>query len=441
MTRVQPASSPAWRAGTLLLCSLLLAAPGRGSDSTVLQLPIEVPLDGMTQQLERMLPVQRHQGQWQRHRGVDVSYRIWRGPLALHAAGDRLHLGADIGYWIRARKKLLGPLKVSGSCGLHEPPRFARLHVSSRLSWGKDWRVHTQSQVHPNYFANPCRLTRARIDVTPLIDRYLNRTMNQVLRTQVEHLIAQRSDLREHAASLWQTLQRPLQIDADAWLVLQPEAIHAAPFKAGADRLTTALGIRMQPRVVFGPAPEVPLLALPELAPAPLPAQPRLDLSLAIAMPLQYLRDSLVHEADRRLSRVGAADIDLVHTRLDLDQGELVVRLAPLRLRLTPVLDRQRQRPALAAAQLEPDIAPTPAGNGISHPRLLTLLNELLDRWYDGRVQALRDRLDSALNRTLHPRIRLQGQIDAVRPVALDLRADSVHIELQLLGRVRAILQ
>ena len=197
-------------------------------------------LSGIRDQLEQAVPLQRYQQQWQRHKVIDVRYRIWRGPLTVGAVRDRLHLSADVGYWISARKKLLGPLKVSGDCGLREPPRVA-LHLSSRLAWGSDWRLHTDTRIHRNFFANPCRLTRARFDVTPVIDRYLNRKMNQVLREQVDALIPRLSDMRDLATSIWRTMHLPLLLERDVWLLLNPVAVSAAPFHADAHSLNTAI--------------------------------------------------------------------------------------------------------------------------------------------------------------------------------------------------------
>lgn len=436
-TAVKPAI-PSTLAYVLLLLGPWLGFPCHASTASLIEIPVRIPISAITQRLERAVPIESHQRRWRRQRGIDIRYRIWRGPLKVQAVRGRLHVGADVGYWISVRRKLLGPLKLSGSCGLNEPPRVARLHVSTRIFFAPDWGLHSDTRLHSNRFANPCQLTRARIDVTAAVDRALNRRINAALGAHIDRVTPRLSALRERAAGLWHALQGPLELADDAWLLLNPTSVHTAPLRGDGTDLTATIAVSVRPVLVIGAKPDASATPLPELGTRPASTADGLDFTVDVELPLAVLRARLLAIASQRLARmgIGAHDLDAVQLRASGD--ELVVRSPGWTLRTRPFIDRHSQRLGVELVAMDTHAS---GGAGSGDADVTRKLQATLDWSYAERARSIREQLSVALNRPIDRDLRLRGQIDSIEPQGLSVTSGSMRATLRIRGKLQLLVE
>ena len=229
------------------------------------EIPFRLPLDGLFELAEAEMPLQAgHWNEWQQAYGVKTKYRAWRGPLYFVVQGDVLSVQAHVRYWLKARKKLLGAVKLRASCGVNEPPRQAIIGVDVRLAWGPDWTLRPQFRVMPTRFLDRCEMTIADIDVTPLIGREFNEQLEARMRAALKLLAPRLNSVRQQAQRSWMLLQRPIEVGAGQWLSLNPLAVALSPLAGRGNSVQAHLAVLMAPRVVdevdTAPRPLPPLL-------------------------------------------------------------------------------------------------------------------------------------------------------------------------------------
>ena len=366
------------RKGTSLtpwLLGLLLLVPHAASTQPVhqplaaatpvslVEIPLRLSLDRLFEVAEQEMP--REAGNWRNWRetyGVSTKYRAWRGPLYLAMHGQVLTVQARVGYWIHARKQVLGTLDLESSCGIEEPPRRAVIGVQIRLDWGPDWTLRPVFRVMPTRFLDRCEMTFADIDVTPLIAREFQKQLQDRMRIALGTLAPRLAGMRQQVERNWQELQQPVQLWTDQWLLLNPAGIALSPLAGHDNRLDVRLAVLMEPQVVTGTAPVFRSRPLPPLQ-RYYPRSTGLNLQLVVdldydglnrALTRQLPGDSLVLKG-RRLTieslRVGgqgqeiqvdarlggdlAGEVKLV-TEMQFDPQTQQLRLQKLRYDYTP---------------------------------------------------------------------------------------------------------
>jgi hypothetical protein len=238
---------------------------------SVLELPFQVSLHDLFRQVERSVPRQVGQwGRWTRWKGIEVQYLAWRGPLHFQARGETLLVQAEVGYSIKARKKFLKTLSVSGSCGVDEPPRRALVGVQLRLDWSADWTPRPVYRVLPARFPDRCEMTAAEIDVTGVVGQLFQQQLKDSLDGMLEQVVPRLSQVRQQAAEAWRSLQQPVQLGDGYRLWLRPFGVALSALSGWGDRANVNVAIAMRPQLVTGePAEraEVPLPPLMRLYP------------------------------------------------------------------------------------------------------------------------------------------------------------------------------
>jgi len=253
-----------WLAGT---CAPLVAGIQQpGSPLSIIEIPVRLSLDPLTQAAEKTLPQQAgHWRTWKDWHGIKSQYRAWRGPLSITVSGDVLLVQAHIRYWIRARKKVLGAINLKGSCGVNEPPRQAVIGMQVRLGWGPDWTVRPEFRILPTRFLDRCEMTIANIDVTPLVEKEFRKQMQNSLRAALRTLAPGMDTIREQAQRTWLLLQQPVALGQDNWLMFRPVGVALSGLSGRGNDIDAYLAVAMRPALVTGtdqagkPAPLPPL--------------------------------------------------------------------------------------------------------------------------------------------------------------------------------------
>jgi hypothetical protein len=236
------------------------------AEPSLIEIPLRFPLEGLFELAEARMPRQAgHWRDWRKSYGVKTKYRAWRGPLAFSMQGETLIVQAHVRYWIKARKDLLGALKMSSSCGVDEPPRQAIIGVMIRLGWDPDWTLRPEFRVIPTRFLDRCEMTIADIDVTPLIGREFREQLENRMREALAVLQPDLHALRRQAQHSWQLLQEPVELAHGHWLLFNPQAVALSPLYGYGDSMAAHLALVMRPVVENGARPARQLRPLPPL--------------------------------------------------------------------------------------------------------------------------------------------------------------------------------
>ncbi|MDX2456501.1 MAG: DUF4403 family protein [Gammaproteobacteria bacterium] len=233
---------------------------------SIIEIPVRLSLEPLIDAAEKALPTQAGNWRsWKDWHGIKSQYRAWRGPLGITVSGDVLTVQAHIRYWIRARKKLLGAIKLQGNCGINEPPRQALIGMQVRLGWGPDWTVRPEFHILPTRFLDRCEMTIANIDVTPLIEKEFRKQMQNSLRAALRKLAPAMHAIQQQAQRTWSILQEPVALGQDNWLLLRPAGVALSRIAGQGDHLDTQLAISLQPELVTGSEPAGKPVPLPPL--------------------------------------------------------------------------------------------------------------------------------------------------------------------------------
>jgi hypothetical protein len=437
----------------LLAIALRPAAAGQGlrDDAlagSIIELPVTLELGPLAALLDQHIPrwLVRRDG-WERYEGFDVQYGVGRGPVQVAMFGEDLHVQIPVSYWVRVRKKLLGHLPVTGSCGVDEPPRAAWLHLAARLRWTPDWRLTARSAVFPVRYLNPCEMTVVHLDVTPLLDRYVRGKLADMAREAIDAQVPRQAGLREQVAPAWAWLNRPLLLEEGAWLLLQPYGIRLTPFFGSGTRVSTVVGLLVRPRIVLGERPAPSVSELPALQ-VGLPRGVGLQVPVQVALSDREAAEGLGRRLAGRSFRFGEYTLSFGEPRLTASQRRLVVTLrvggdleGRVILHGRPVIDADAQTVYLEAPdyELEVDDPVAQANLGLFRGAILRRLSEEA-RWsYREPMESAGRRLERALNRDLGAALELTAEVQELTPTAVhvDERQISIAVRVRAAARLK----
>ncbi len=276
-TRPGHARPPVWSDSALdhlraACVGLALLAPGALAAAevpiSVVQFPVAIDLTGLFATADAALPTQAGQWpRWESWHGLEIRYQAWRGVLALAMRGPVILAQAHVRYRLQARKGLIGALALSAGCGVDEPPRQALVGVMARLDWTPDWLLHPRFRVLPTRPLDPCELTLADIDVSPLVGRAFESRLETALGDALSGLAPRLAAMRAEAARAWLGIQTPRELTPGLWLHVQPLGVALAPPRGAEARLETSLWIAARLTLSADASPAGPPVPLPPLVP------------------------------------------------------------------------------------------------------------------------------------------------------------------------------
>jgi hypothetical protein len=322
---------------------------------SVIQVPLELDLGPLIQAAESALPAQAgHWPGWHQWHGIDARYRAWRGPLHLAMQGDVLQIQAHVRYQVEARKELIGRLGLSAGCGIEKPPRQALIGVLARLEWAPDWSLRPRFQVLPTRFLDPCEVTLAEIDVSPLVGRVFADRIQESLAEAMRDLAPRLQGLRAEAARTWEGLQVPVELTPGLWLQVQPLGLALAPLHGAGNRVETAVWLAFRGALSSEPPSKTASTPLPPLFPYR-PAQPGLRFSLGLELDYARLATALSARTQGQTLEVQGHQIGIDGISLAAQDQDLVLNArltGDVPGRLT-ILGRPAFDPASQALKLE----------------------------------------------------------------------------------------
>ena len=285
----------------LVLLALLLrlvsagaqTVAGTPSSVSLIELPLRLSLEPLIQAADKTLPYQAGNWRsWKDWHGIKSQYRAWRGPLSVTAMDNVLLVQAHIRYWIRAEKKILGAVKLKGSCGVNEAPRQALIGMQVLLEWGPDWTLRPSFRILPTRFFDRCEMTVAKLDVTSLVEKEFRKQMQASLRDALQTLAPGMRAMQHQAQYSWSLLQEPVALGEDNWLLLRPGSVALSRIAGRDQHLDARLAMSLQPVLLTGPEPDSESLPLPPLGQY-LPRSSGLNLHLGVKLDFTALNQRL----------------------------------------------------------------------------------------------------------------------------------------------------
>jgi hypothetical protein len=283
---------------------LLPSPPPPTLAPSVVNLAIGSTLWEIRTAVESSIPVHhRHEERWilgkRRLNGFPFEYQyyIWRGPIQFRIENDRLITEfPDVRYRVRVRLKESNGVARIAECG-YGPDAHMRLKLeaSSDVRWSEGWVIHTETRFGRPQFGEPCRVSPIDLDVTELLNDWLNERLPS-LATAIDRTFLQQVDAKKRARMIWESLQEPMELNAGTWLMFRPQDPQASSLSFDHNEsVRTVVSMTFEPMIVLGARPQVDPRPLPPLQTGPT-AQEGFHLAVPLLVPYEALNHRLATE-------------------------------------------------------------------------------------------------------------------------------------------------
>ncbi|MDQ6831471.1 MAG: DUF4403 family protein [Gemmatimonadota bacterium] len=420
------------------------AAPIPPLEAATISMPITIALSALRPGIDKQLPPNDSLDQAKclaLGGAVCHQYVYHRDTLDLRMDGNRFALYSRIRYRARIALPALGGI---GSCGYDKDPlKRADLRFATTLGWREDWRLAPQNTAISADLLDPCRMTLANVDATPLMRRVIDGQLAS-LRETIDQQIPLLADVRPATDSLWRTLQQPVALDTGVWLVMAPEIVAVAPLSGNGATVTTAVQLVAHPRVVLGAKPPSETRPLPKLT----QVNPTSGIHVPVEIEIPFADVSqrvsalLAAQTADKDTRVSAARIsgagDTAFVQLDI-AGSLT---GSFHLRGRVRYDTTTR--TLVLEDLQYGVSTSGALNRVKSVlgayRIRNAVNAAVGagKWNVGaRLDQVRDQLSQQLNRQLAPGVSLAGNVTRVELRGIHTTAGAFVIRVAMAGEAR----
>ena len=449
-----------------------------------ISIPFTLRLDDLANYAERALPGTLHRREYgrtcvepkrlctkvpefsnfkmkMRNRCVEVSPRInctiteevrREGPLRVSGSGGKIVLGQDIFG--------SGTVRGRGEIGRHIRQTVrarAEMTVTASPGLAANWEPVMPVSISYRWIDRPEFRLANVIPIT--LGSMLGRPLDQALRKfEAEQLPSELAelDIRSEAATIWQTIQEPQQInlpgDVTLYLHLRPHAIGLDGPTFNGGLLKARLSLMLHAEVNDGAAGTAPI-PLPNLTTLP---DSGVDLTVPVTLSADTLDKALVELLPRTVAlsespnvtvKVHSAVISIAGELLQIDltadvaTGILSLTSQSLRLVTRPVLDAEKQTLTFSDIDFSiPGHTLTALAKKATINALKIFLDDTVAVAYEEEVGKLEEALSKALNRELAPGLRLSGggNLD-VSALNLDANQNAIQVILTATGEVQIV--
>jgi hypothetical protein len=188
----------------------------------------------------------------------DYQYYIWRGPVNLKVEHGRLVTEfPDVRYRVRVRMKAPNGGTRIAECGYGENANLRmKLEAVSEVQWSDNWVVSTTTMFGRPQFGEPCRLSPIDLDVTELLDEWLNQRLPS-LASAIDQTFLKHVEARKRAQIIWEKIQEPMELRPGTWLIYRPQNPRPGPLTLDGDQsVQTTVSLAFDPMIIVGPKPQ-----------------------------------------------------------------------------------------------------------------------------------------------------------------------------------------
>ena len=438
---------------------LLPPPPPPALEPSVVNLKVGKTLREMREAVESAITLHHeHEKEWipgkRELNGVpfDYQYYLWRGPVQFKMAGGRLITEfPDVQYRVRVRLKDPNGSTRIAECGYGEN---ANLHMSleaaSDVRWSENWAISTTTQFGRPQFGEPCRLKPIDLDVTELLDEWLNQRLPS-LASAIDQTFLKHAEAKKRAQIVWDKFQEPMELRSGTWLMYRPQNPRPGPLTLDIDQAVhTTISLAFDPIIVVGPKPQVNNNLLPSLhigASAP----EGFHLAVPMLIPYEELTEQIAKEV------VGSEIIPPVGARIQVTgvriygsgnnlisevtvrgglNGKLYLQGKPT---LTPdgrTLELRQFDFTIETSDMLAKFTNRTMHNAIREKVLPNTKIEVGDRF-----EALRARVQRQMNRELSPGMWLEGAVTKFDPRGIYPVPGGIEMQFVLDGTLNLTIQ
>ena len=195
--------------------------------------------------------------------GIGCGYEVTRSPLSFDSHQNEITGNLSFSYWLSCRKRIpcRGRL-VSASCGKTEPRRRGTVSLTTQINLLPTWTAMATTKSNGVVAQDQCAMgSLGAVNLTDKLvagfaglGKALDGRLNQGL-----------SGLRSKAASAWQVLSNPIQIDADTWLQVRPRKVAISGIQTSTEGLQLAAVVSAHPVANIGGRPPTAETPLPDV--------------------------------------------------------------------------------------------------------------------------------------------------------------------------------
>lgn len=273
-------------------------------EPSVVNVTIGRTLREMRAAVEQSIPVHhRHEEEWipgkRRLNGMPFEYQyyIWRGPVQFRIESNRLITEfPDVRYRVRVRLEEPNGVAQIAECG-YGPDAHIRMKIeaSSEVRWSEGWGIHTETRFGRPQFGEPCRLGRLDLDITELLEDWLNERLPSLAAT-IDQTFLQHVEAKKRAQMIWESVQEPMELNAGTWLLFRPKEPRAGSLSIDSHKsVRTVVSLAFEPMIAVGAKPRVDTRPLPPLQTGPT-AKEGFHLSVPLLIPYEELNHRLATE-------------------------------------------------------------------------------------------------------------------------------------------------
>ncbi len=271
-------------------------------------------------------------------------------------------------------------------------------------------------------------------------------------------------DVKSHVASLWATIEAPIFLDKDLWLVIHPRTLAIGMMRTDLKRIATlhsVLEMTANPEIIFGPKPLAGPTAMPPLGrfrPGPGTFRAMSNVRISYKEANDYFRDPRLKIIGMVLPGTGGQKVTLDGIRLYGSGGKVIVEV---KLHYNPLIVNLGTKPAKLTIYLRGTPRFLPQKRMFDMPDLdydiksSDLMVQVADWLFKSdfrnqlrkiavlpigpKVDLIKAKVNKALNRPLDRFASLQTQVNYLR--ILDGFADNEGIEVRVAIRGTATLE
>ncbi len=269
------------------------------------------------------------------------------------------------------------------------------------------------------------------------IRRFLQR---QALKNETR--IVKTHYVRALIGKTWDSLQNPIPLQNGLSLLLNPQAVSVSVLPEQNEDLQLIVGLTAKPKLVAGtPAPG--RLPLPEVSIAPAPSRTGFHIALETELPFEVLGNELTRQLAGKVFARQGESVTVQKARA-YGSGESVVIAMNIKGSLNgvvylsgiPAYDPSTRSLTLRDLDytLETNRVLAKAADWLRHAGLRESLQKKAS-WYVGdRIDAAKETISLALNRTVNSQMSVTGSIDALRPVSVGITKAALKAVLEADG-------
>jgi hypothetical protein len=339
------------------------------------------------------------------------------------------------------------------SCGF-DSERYATVASTAMISWDHNWHANVIVTPHIT-LDSACNITAANINVNSFVLGKIQPTADD-LAGQAPGKVAAITDIKGKATNMWSTLNQPLSLGDNLWLMLHPKTVMAANPDLGADNaITLSAGMSAQPEVIVSPtAPPASNTPLPPLQNGPISNQFHVALvgSLSWDDATKLLSSSF---AGKQYKAGPLHNIILDHVNVLGNGNTMIVAVGvtgningTVYLQGTPTYVRSRNGKPVEEIEV-PDLEFTPETRNVLAASAAWVLHSTIRDELRAkavfplghRLTDLRTKLEAGLNRQLAPGISLTGKITDLTLRGVYLSNNAVTVQAVANGTTQVMFQ